>query len=440
MANLLIELQQERDDLRKAQKALFAAVEQRAAAGGPKLMSPEEKAQDDEYQARLGDLSDTLVRIERQQREDLAIAARSSGTQLPGGGSGPDAGLRPFKTLGQQLAAVARAGQNPHATDPGLLQIQAALGLSEGVQSDGGFLIQPDFTGELLELAHETGQLYRRTDRRQISAESNGIKINAVDETSRVNGSRSGGIRAYWTAEAASLTSTKPAFRQMELSLQKLTGLYYATDEELKDVTALQSNVARWFGDEFGFKLDDAVFRGVGGGMPLGVLAHAGTVSVAKETGQAAATILKENIEKMYARMWAPSVPKAEWYINQDCWPQLFALSAVVGVGGTPVFIPANSMANAPFGALLGRPIMPIEQCETLGTVGDIVLADFSQYLTIEKGGLEAASSIHVQFLTDETVFRFILRADGQPKRNAALTPFKGTATQSSFITLATRA
>ena len=300
--------------------------------------------------------------------------------------------------------------------------------------------MQTDFSQELLELAHETGVLIGRTDRRPISANANGIKINAVDETSRVDGSRQGGVRAYWTGEAASLTGTKPTFRQMELTLQKLTGLYYSTDEELRDTTALAANVARWFGDEFGFKIDDALFRGTGAGMPLGILGHAGTVSVAKETGQAAATILAENIEKMYARMWARSVPRAEWFINQDCWPQLFQLAHAVGTGGVPIFLPSNSLAAAPFGTLLGRPVMPIEHCATLGTVGDLVLADFMQYLVIEKGGVEAASSIHVQFLTDETVFRFVLRMDGQPKRNAPLTPFKGTNTQSSFITLATRA
>jgi len=228
----------------------------------------------------------------------------------------------------------------------------------------------------------------------------------------------------------------------MELTLQKLTGLYYATDELLMDVTALGAFAQDAFAEEFGFKVDDAICRGGGAGMPLGILGHAGTVSVSKETGQAAATIVKENIESMYARAWARSLPNMEWFINQDCWPQLFKLSQVVGLGGVPVFIPPGGLSAAPFGSLLGRPVTPIEQCETVGTVGDIVLADFSQYLIIEKGSIEAASSIHVQFLTDETVFRFILRMDGQPKRNAALTPFKGGSgkTQSSFVTLATRA
>ena len=39
-------------------------------------------------------------------------------------------------------------------------------------------------------------------------------------------------------------------------------------------------------------------------------------------------------------------------------------------------------------------------------TSGDIILADLSQYILIDKGGLQSASSIHFKFTTDETAFR----------------------------------
>ncbi|MCH8283122.1 MAG: phage major capsid protein [Chloroflexi bacterium] len=348
----------------------------------------------------------------------------------------------PFAHFGEQLAAVAKAGQGAQVIDPRLMEIQAATGLSEAVGSEGGFLVQTDVASDLLELAHETAVLVGKTDRRPISANANGIKINAIDETSRADGSRQGGVQAFWGPEAGDYTKSKPTFRTMELTLGKLMGLYYATDEELQDIPALAANVSRWFGDEFGFKLDDALIRGTGTGMPQGILGHAGTVSVAKEDGQDATTIKKENIEAMYTRMWARSTSKSEWFINQNCWPQLFQLSQIVGVGGVPVFLPPGGLSAAPFGMLLGRPVTPIEQCDTLGQVGDIILADWDEYIMIEKGGIEAASSIHVQFLTGETAFRFTLRTDGQPKRNAPLTPYKGGSgsNTSSFITLDTRA
>ena len=58
--------------------------------------------------------------------------------------------------------------------------------------------------------------------------------------------------------------------------------------------------------------------------------------------------------------------------------------------------------------------------------------------MTITKGGMQAASSIHVQFVTDETAFRFVLRLDGQPLWHSALTPYKGSDTLSPFVTVAT--
>jgi len=109
------------------------------------------------------------------------------------------------------------------------------------------------------------------------------------------------------------------------------------------------------------------------------------------------------------------------------------------GTASTPVFLPPSGAAAAPFGTLLGRPIIPCEQCSSVGTEGDIIFADLSQYYLATKGGLQQAESIHVQFLTAETTFRFIYRADGQPAREKPLTPYKGSNTLSPFVTLETR-
>jgi HK97 family phage major capsid protein len=102
--------------------------------------------------------------------------------------------------------------------------------------------------------------------------------------------------------------------------------------------------------------------------------------------------------------------------------------------------MPAGGMSGLPYATLFGRPVIPVEYCATLGTVGDIILADFNEYLLARKGGLQTASSIHFRFDYDETVFRFVLRLDGQPAWNAPLTPFKGSNTLSPFVALATRA
>src|SRR3990167_645148 len=101
----------------------------------------------------------------------------------------------------------------------------------------------------------------------------------------------------------------------------------------------------------------------------------------------------------MRARLWARSRPNAVWLINQTTEVQLHQMTLAVGTGGVPVYMPANGLADDGFDRLYGRPVIPVEQCPTLGTVGDIVLADLGQYLLIDKGGLDAQESIHVRFL-----------------------------------------
>jgi len=105
--------------------------------------------------------------------------------------------------------------------------------------------------------------------------------------------------------------------------------------------------------------------------------------------------------------------------------------------------MPAGGISGQPYGTLFGLPVLPIEQAATLGTQGDVILADLTNgYILAEKGGIKSDMSIHVQFIYDESVFRFVLRIDGQPVRATALTPYKGGSgsTQSHFITLDTRA
>jgi phage major capsid protein, HK97 family len=380
-----------------------------------------------------------LATQERQERINAAMEAPASSVVSQ---PGVDKALIEsrakdrFSSFGEQLATVMHAGIPGGRIDPRLFN--AASGLSETVPSDGGFLVQQDFTNELLEQVYQTGILAPRCRRIQISGNANSIKINGVDETSRAS-TRSGGIIGYWKDESSQKTPSKPKFRQIELSLKKLIGLCYATDELLVDATALESYIRKAFVSEFGFLLDDAIINGTGAGQPLGILNAGCLVSVSKEAGQKAATVVTENIVKMYSRMFPQSLPNSVWLINQNIQPQLFTMSLAVGTGGVPVYMPAGGLSGQPYGTLFGRPVIAIEQAATLGTVGDIIFADLGGYILAEKGGIESAMSIHVKFDYDESVFRFVMRVDGQPERASALTPYKGSDTLSHFVALATR-
>jgi HK97 family phage major capsid protein len=343
-----------------------------------------------------------------------------------------------FVSLGQQLSSVINASRPGGNVDPRLFNA-AAKELTEAVSSDGGFLVQTDFSNDLLQQVYQTGILAPRCRKLQISGNANSIKINGVDETSRAS-TRSGGVLGYWKDEAGEKTKSKPKFRQIELSLKKLVGLCYATDELLSDASALEGFIRQAFAAEFGFKIDDAIINGTGAGQPLGILNAGCLVSVTKEAGQKADTIVWENIVKMYARLFPQSRQNAVWLINQAAETQLMQMAMSVGTGGVPVYLPAGGASAAPYGSLFGRPVIPIEQCAALGDKGDIIFADLGGYIIAEKGGIQSDVSIHVNFVYDESVFRFVMRMDGQPERASALTPYKGSDTLSHFVTLDARA
>lgn len=355
--------------------------------------------------------------------------------------------------FGEQLQAIRQAAIEPSAADPRLHEINrrgAPAGASEQVPSDGGFLVYPDFSQEIQKIAHDTGLVYQRGYKMPITQATNALKIPGIDEQSRADGSRWGGIRMYWQNEADALVGSKPKFRLIQLELKKLTGLFYATDEIIADTGLLGATVTQGFGEELGFKMDDAAINGDGNGKPQGVLSSNALVKISKETAQPANTIVIQNVRKMYYRLHARSRKNAVWFVNQDVEQELLGLSQPVGTGGSsvvegvapygPTLYTPPGINGQETGMLFGRPVIPIEQCQTLGTLGDIILADMSQWVWIDKGAMQQAISMHVQFLTDQMTFRWIYRVDGQSLWHTALTPFAGTATQSPFIALNTRA
>ena len=341
-----------------------------------------------------------------------------------------------FKSFGEQLMSVAKSAGG--FTDPRLMETKQT-GMSEGVPADGGFLVQEDFAAEMLKLTFAQGEILSRVRRFPISANSNSLRANYLDEGSRADGSRWGGVQGYWKAEGALKVASNPTFGQLLLELKKLIGLCYATDELLQDATALEAIINYAFQMEFTYQLEDAVINGTGAGQPLGILNSPALITVAEEAGQVAGTIVSENIVNMWSRMWAPSRKNAVWFINQDCEPQLHSMYVAVGATGVPVYLPAGGLSASPYATLYGRPVIPVEYCQTVGTLGDIIFADLSQYWMIDKGGMQQAQSIHVNFLYDETVFRFVYRADGQSSWPGALTPANSALTLSPFVALETR-
>ena len=345
----------------------------------------------------------------------------------------------PFTSLAEQARAVKSAAAG-YKADSRLrrLALKAPTGASEGTPSTGGFMVDPTLSPDIMKPLHEEGPFTKLARKMPVGGNSNYGWINGVDETSRADGSRWGGIRGYRLAEGADKTASKPSFRRINWELKKYAVLVYATDELLADASLFSTIVRQGSGEELMFMANDDILNGAGTGGPAGILNSGALVAVAKETGQAADTIVTENLNRMWSRMHPRSKAKAAWYVNTDVMTQLDDLVLNSAAGYLePRFIRYGADGVM---TMRGKPVYETEFNASVGTVGDVVLADMSEYLFWEKGGVQAAVSIHVNFVGDETVFRFVYRCDGQTSMASPLTPYKGTGnTLSSFVALASR-
>lgn len=335
--------------------------------------------------------------------------------------------------LGNFALAVRAAGMG-HGLDPRL----HAAATGGGTQSDSnlGFAVPDEVAPGIERDMFAAGEILSRVDQRTVTG--NSITYNLLDETSRADSSRGGGVLGYWVDEGTAPTASNTKLSRLEMKLRKVGAFGVMTDEILSDAAALGGELQSAFADELVFQVENKIYRGNGSSAPQGFLNAACLVSVSKESGQAAATINTTNLSKMWARMPARSKANAAWFYNVDCEPQLDELAQNIGTAGTaPRFVTYSESGVL---RIKGRPCIPVEYAESVGTVGDIALCDFSRYRLIRKGGVEQASSMHVYFAQGEQAFRAFYRVDGQAVPRAALTPFKGTNTLSPFVVLATRA
>ena len=119
------------------------------------------------------------------------------------------------------------------------------------------------------------------------------------------------------------------------------------------------------------------MLTGNGVGVPLGLTAAPGTITVAKDTGQAAATVSTTNITNMMARTYEANRPNLALFVQGDIQLETLGLPVASMVGyGSPKENPC----------VLGKPWIALENCSAIGTVGDVTLADFSDYLLLFGG------------------------------------------------------
>ncbi len=341
-----------------------------------------------------------------------------------------------FQSLAEFLAAVVGA-ESAQQNDPRLSYSAAATGQNEGSGAAGGFLVPSAMVADIWTRVYGTGRILARCDRQPLTV-GDRLALPAVMERSRVDGeqpsgSRFGGVQAYWTDEAGANNDSSLQFEMINLHLKKLLGMVYTTDELMQDAPALAAALKRLFGMEASFAIEDAIVNGNGVAKPLGILKSPALITVAKDGSQTAATVSATNLSNMASRLWGPSHASAIWMMGNDAFAKVLELESSDGI----------SLEVGPNGERMLLQI-PVELCEyppALGSAGDIILADWSQYILAEREqNPSVLSSIHAKFATDESAFKIRYRVDGAPGWASPITPKNSANTQSPFVALGARA
>jgi len=316
----------------------------------------------------------------------------------------------------------------------------AGSGMIQGVGSEGGFLLQSETSIDLMTSGFNNSEVLKRCNRRTLTG-SESLEIVGLDEVNRADGSRGGGVRVYNDAELSQITASSTKFQKIKLAPERLTGMYYASDKILMNATFLGQEMRQLFTEEFAFKSQDLVMEGTGAGQALGLKVCDCKVDVSRESGQDADTIVSQNILNMIMRFnIRGGSGNVVWLGNRNIYKTLREMTYAIGTGGEMARMYLPPAIGGTTGSMEGYPVVFIEQAETLGDAGDLWLCDFSQYLCVDYGDINEASSIHFKFDYGQTTFRFVYYFDGQPRLVSPITPFKGTgSTVSPFVRIEAR-
>lgn len=338
-------------------------------------------------------------------------------------------GTNGFKNFGEYLTAVAMAGSKtaPKVDDRLIVKNDA----NTQVGKDGGFAIPTDFRQEITRKVVEEESLLKHFSP-IMTAKGNTSRL--VDQNDPSNPY---GVEAYWTGEGKKIQKSEPELENFFNKTEKLAALIPVTNEALEDAPYLTSLIQKAAPAAMSYKINDAIFNGNGIAKPKGIMVQSHLLTLAKEGGQAADSIVFKNVLKMFEAMPASVRNKLIWFSGLNTLSQLMSLK---DDNGNAVYIREGSIANKPYDMLLGRPKYETEFCAKLGDKGDLLAINPDAYEIILQGtGIKSDFSTHIYFDEDKSAFRFTFRIGGDCPFKSVITR-KGSISQSNFVTLAERA
>ena len=276
-----------------------------------------------------------------------------------------------------------------------------------------GLTIPEVMLGVLRENITNYSKLYRHVNVRAISGEGRMIVMGTIPE-------------AVWTDCCANLNELDLVFNDVEVNCWKVGGYFAVCNATLEDSDIdLAAELVSAIGQAIGIALDKAILYGTGTRMPLGVvtrLAQTEAPSGYPATARPWADLHTTNIKSIASTVKGADLIAAivgdfgaakgkysrgekVFAMNEATYTALMAATVSVDANGRIVAGVSDTMP------VIGGII------EVLDFVPDNVIIGgyFDLYLLAERAGQKFATSEHVRFLQDQTVFKGTARYDGTP-------------------------
>lgn len=220
--------------------------------------------------------------------------------------------------------------------------------LSEGTDSEGGYLVPDEFTAEILRLAEDFGVFRANARVLPMSKKLRDIPVLTT------------GVSATIVGESTQITESDAVFGNAQLVAKKLGAITAMSNELIADASVpIVQYLAEIFAEAIAGLEDTQGFQGSGSGSNFtGALIASGVNTVTMGSTKTAFTdVTYDNLVDVMTSVKSGALQNAKWYMHRTVWANILKLEDTAGQK-----IAVQSVLNGNQGLLLGYPVRLVEK------------------------------------------------------------------------------
>ena len=409
----VIELKNEKFELIKQQRGMLDKIdeENRKFTDEEKV---EYKSLEEKIDQKERDILDAEADLNRRRKlAEKELEAKNARTVIKDGNLPETEDVDPekeFRNTGEFFAAIAKFKQDGRR-DPRLDALMEKREQTMGTGATGGYALPEQFDANIRQVQAQEAIIRPRAAVIPAGSPPDAkLTFPSLDQTSAQN--IYGGVTVVHTGEGVTMSETDAKLREVSLEPKEISAYIVVTNKLLNNWEAAGAFMTRQLSSAMVGQEDYDFMRGDGVNKALGFINCAAAIEYNRATASAVAFA---DVYGMLARILMRGGSYI-WLASQTIIPQLAAMTDAgthaVWLGGRD----ANGAAQGPLPTtLFGLPIVFGDRLPALGTKGDLSLVNLSYYLVKDGSGPAAASSEHILFLSNKTVFKIVWNVDAHP-------------------------